>query len=259
MITGGAGGLGFEFALLALEDGYDLIIVDVNTSELNQSKIKLREACKCQNNIRTIQMDLCAYEAADDLFKQVKNEPIELLINNAGFGLFGKFSETQWELEERMINLHVLTLTHLTKHILKKMLSCNKGKILNVSSLAAFQPGPLMAIYYATKAYLLSFSEALSKEVKNTEVSVTAFCPGPIQTNFQTQTSNGGQKGNLSFNMADKSTVARYGYKALKKKKSVAVPGRLNKVLAFIPRILPRNMVSELVLQIQLKNRRIPI
>ena len=139
------------------------------------------------------------------------------------------------------------------------MICNNRGRILNVSSMAAFQPGPLMSIYYATKAYLLSFSEALSKEVKNTNVSVTAFCPGPTLTNFQKRVSPNCKKGNISFNMANKNTVAKYGYRALKANRTVAIPGRINKVLAFLPRLLPRDVVSELVLRIQLKNRRIPI
>lgn len=259
LITGGACGLGFEFALLALEDGYDLIIIDENRIKLKQAKVKLTKACKCKNKIRVILMDLCALDAADQLFNEVQHEPIEMLINNAGFGLFGKFTETQWELEERMINLHILTLTHLTKYVLKKMISNNRGKILNVSSMAAFQPGPLMAIYYASKAYLLSFSEALAKEVKNTNVTVTAFCPGPTLTDFQKRVCNDGQNGSISFNMADKCTVAKYGYEAVKHNRTVVVPGRFNKFLAFLPRILPRDLVSELVLRIQLKNRRTAI
>ena len=257
LITGAACGLGFEFAKLAVSDGYDLILVDININELFIAKKNLEKEHNA--NIHLIHQDLCAAEAADKVYQHIKKYPISLLINNAGFGMFGKFNETAWEKEERMINLHVLTLTHLTKYILNDMLKANNGKIMNVASMAAFQPGPLMAIYYATKAYMLSFSEALSIEVKNTGVSVTAFCPGPTKTRFQEHVNLHSKKARMKFNMADKAQVARCGYSALKRGKSVVVPGLLNKILAFLPRVLPRDLVAEIVLQIQLNNRKITI
>ena len=257
LITGAACGLGFEFAKLAVKSGYDLILIDIDSKRLEKAKLEL---CKAfSGTIDIIHQDLGTFDAANKIISKIRHKRITLLINNAGFGLFGMFNDTDWALEERMINLHVLTLTHLTKYILKDMLKANNGKIMNVASMAAFQPGPLMAIYYATKAYMLSFSEALSIEVKNTGVSVTAFCPGPTKTRFQEHVNLHSKKARLEFNMADKAQVARCGYRALIRGKSVVVPGFLNKILAFLPRILPRDLVAEIVLQIQLNNRKITI
>mgnify|MGYP000739722847 CR=1 FL=1 len=130
-----------------------------------------------------------------------KHGRIDVLINNAGFGLFGTFSGTDWQRESDMLHLHILTTTHLTKLLLDGMLKRGSGKILNMSSLAAFQPGPLMSIYYASKAYMLSFSEAIANELKGTGITVTALCPGPTKTSFQEVVSKSASNNKISFNI----------------------------------------------------------
>ena len=139
--------------------------------------------------------------------------------------------------------------------LLKSMVTNGNGKVLNVSSLAAFQPGPLMALYYATKAYVLSFSEAIANELKGTGVTVTAFCPGPTKTLFQQTVQEGEDKGKIGFNMGCPKKVTLYGYKAMHKGKTYAIPGGFNKFLALLPRVLSRNAASNIVRKIQEKNR----
>jgi short-subunit dehydrogenase len=129
------------------------------------------------------------------------------------------------------------------------------GKILNVSSIAAFQPGPFMSIYYASKAFVLSFSQAIANELKDTGVTVTALCPGPTRTSFQDMVSLDAPKNKISFNMSCPKAVAKYGYDAMLKGKTVAIPGLFNRFLAFLPRIIPRNLATSIVRRIQLKNR----
>ena len=178
-----------------------------------------------------------------------------MLINNAGFGLFGSFAETDWERESAMLHVHIITTTHLTKLVLEKMIKRGSGQILNMSSLAAFQPGPLMSIYYASKSYMLSFSEAIANELKGTGITVTALCPGPTKTSFQETVSKNTCNNKLKFNMACAKEVALYGYKAMLKGKSYAIPGGFNKFLAALPRFIPRNTATSIVRKIQAKNR----
>jgi len=253
LITGAASGLGFQFAKLALQDNYDVVLVDIDKDQLLEAQRKLQLFSR--NTVSIIHRDLGTPNAAHEIYNHVHDLNIDMLINNAGFGLYGNFCDTDWETEERMINLHILTISQLTKLILKDMVQKDTGKILILSSLAAFQPGPMMAIYYATKSYLLSFSEALSRELANTGVSVTALCPGPTDTNFQLSVDESKNRGNIKFNLAKQEPVAMYGYKALKRNLSVAIPGRFNKFLAFLPRVLPRSLVTIIVLRIQTSNR----
>ena len=152
-----------------------------------------------------------------------------------------------------MINLHVLNTTHLTKLFLKDMVKKNKGKILNIASVAAFQPGPLMSLYYATKAFILHFTEAISNEVKDKNISISVLCPGQTNTNFQQHVSS--KKNKINFNTGCPVKVAKYGYRALKNNITVSVPGLINKFIVFLGRILPRSTSTNLVRYIQEKNR----
>ncbi|MCB0452615.1 MAG: SDR family NAD(P)-dependent oxidoreductase, partial [Aequorivita sp.] len=189
LITGAASGLGFELALLMAKDGYDLILVDVNNKKLQEAKAEI--TALYPSEIQLLHKDLSQQHVAEEIFKALGGKHIDVLINNAGFGIFGSFNDTDWERDLAMLNLHVITTTHLTKLALKGMVVRGSGKILNMSSLAAFQPGPLMSLYYATKAYILSFSEAIANELKGTGVSVTTLCPGQTKTAFQEVVSNG--------------------------------------------------------------------
>lgn len=253
LITGAAAGLGYEFSKLAIADGYNLILIDIDANKLVEVKKELEKSNS--EKITILTKDLCRPKIADEIYEEVKGDNVEMLINNAGFGLFGEFSKTDWQREENMMNLHMLTTTHLTKLFLKDMLSANKGYILNVSSLAAFQPGPLMTIYYASKSFLLSFTEAVAREIKGTGVSLSVLCPGPTKTNFQSTVSENTSENKIAVNMASVVEVASYGYKKLKKGKIVVIPGAMNKFLALLPRLLPRNTAASIVYKIQKSNR----
>jgi uncharacterized protein len=253
LVTGAASGLGFEFSLLLAKDSYNLILVDIDAKNLENAKKRIQKSNNI--NVQILIKDLSKPNIAQEIFEHVEEIPIDILINNAGFGLFGAFSDTKWQRESEMLNLHINTTTQLTKLLLGGMVERGDGKILNISSLAAFLPGPLMAIYYASKAYILSFSEAIANELKGTGVTVTALCPGQTKTSFQEVVSSTSCKNKKAFNMACPIEVAKYGYAAMLKGKTVAIPGRFNKFLATLSRFVPRKMTTSIVRKIQEKNR----
>lgn len=253
LITGGASGLGYELALLLAKDGYNLVLIDIDAEKLQEVKQGIETDFTV--NVQIYAKDLSVVNISEEIMTDLKGLEIDVLVNNAGFGLFGSFWETDWEREKQMLHLHVITTTHLTKLVLKDMIQRGSGKILNLSSLAAFQPGPLMSLYYATKGYILSFSEAVANELKGTGVTVTALCPGPTKTSFQKVVSNASSENKITFNMANAKEVAAYGYKAMNKGKVYAIPGKFNKLLATLPRFIPRNTAATIVKRIQEKNR----
>ena len=253
LVTGAASGLGYELAKLLAKDAYKLILVDIDAENLEEAKQNLIRDFDIE--VVTLAKDLSLPNIAQEIMNDINNMPIDILINNAGFGLFGSFSETDWERESAMLHVHILTTTHLTKLVLEGMVARGFGRILNMSSLAAFQPGPLMSIYYASKGYMLSFSEAIANELKGTGVTVTALCPGPTKTAFQETVSEDSKDNKITFNMANAKEVAVYGYKAMMKGKTYAIPGGFNKFLATLPRFMPRNAASAIVRLIQEKNR----
>lgn len=253
LVTGAASGLGYELSVLLAKDNYNLILLDIDATNLKKVKLELNNVYKCHVDI--IIKDLSKPNVAKEIIKEIQPTSIDVLVNNAGFGLFGTFSGTDWQRESDMLHLHVLTTTHLTKLLLDGMLKKGSGKILNISSLAAFQPGPLMSIYYASKAYMLSFSEAIANELKGTGVTVTVLCPGPTKTDFQSVVSENITDNKIGFNMACPSKVAIYGYNAMQAGKTVVIPGRFNKFLSVLPRFLTRNSATSIVRRIQDKNR----
>jgi short-subunit dehydrogenase len=244
-----------ELAKLMARDSYNLVLVD-QSKELTDLKDELLNI-NPNINVKTIIKDLTEPGAADSIYEELERDKItiDVLINNAGFGHFGEFSETDWETELNMLKLHVISLTHMTKLFLKGMLERKRGKIMNVASMAAFQPSPLMSIYFASKAYILHFSEAIANEVKGSGVTVTVLCPGATKTNFQ-KTINIGMP-----DYADKGwvystprAVAEYGYKAMNRGKVVAIHRFINYLTANLIRFLPRNTVTNLTRKIQEKN-----
>ena len=253
LITGGASGLGYELVLLFAKDNYGLVLVDIDSDKLLETKKEIESTY--QVPVQIMAKDLSQVNISEEIVSELGETQIDALVNNAGFGAFGAFHEVDWERQEQMLNLHVMTTTHLTKLILDGMVKRGSGMILNLSSLAGFQPGPLMSLYYATKGYILSFSEAIANELKGTGVTVTALCPGPTKTSFQQVVSSASSENKITFNMANAKDVAAYGYKAMKKGKSVAIPGGLNKILGTLPRFVPRNMATQIVRRIQEKNR----
>ncbi|OUR90319.1 short-chain dehydrogenase [Flavobacteriales bacterium 34_180_T64] len=253
LVTGAASGIGYELAQLLAKDAYQLILVDIDAEKLVEVKSDIDRDFNV--DVRILVKDLSRPNIAEELMSDIDNKPIDVLINNAGFGLFGSFSDTNWERESEMLHVHVITTTHLTKLILKGMVERGSGRILNVSSLAGFLPGPLMSIYYASKGYMLSFSEAIANELKGTGVTVTALCPGPTKTGFQETVSENSSENKITFNMACAKKVSVYGYKAMLKGKTYAIPGVFNKFLAVLPRFISRNAVASLVRKIQEENR----
>jgi uncharacterized protein len=256
LITGGAMGLGYEFAKLAAADGYDLVILDAAHDQLENAKNSINNAFTVK--IDTHFIDLSENEIYKQLEAIVQHSDIDILINNAGFGLFGKFQGTDWEIEERMIRLHILTSTFLTKKVLAGMLRKKSGKIMNVSSIAAFHPGPYLSVYYATKAYLRSFSLAVGYEVKNTGVSITLFCPGNTSTHFADQLAwrSNTKRSKVPFFNSDPGKVARIGYEGMLKKRRIVIPGFHNRVLALLARLIPASLSAHLNSKIQLRIRK---
>jgi len=253
LVTGAASGLGFELSLLLAKDAYKLILVDIDSENLTKVKTEVDRVFNVE--VITLVKDLSIPNIAQEIIDELGNPQIDVLINNAGFGLFGSFVDTDWERESEMLHVHIMTTTHLTKLVLEGMVKRGTGHILNMSSLAAFQPGPLMSIYYASKGYMLSFSEAIANELKGTGVTVTALCPGPTKTAFQETVSEDAKDNKIKFNMANAKEVAAYGYKAMLKGKTYAIPGFFNKFLATLPRLMTRNAAASIVRKIQEKNR----
>jgi len=242
LITGAASGLGLEFCRLLAADSYNLLMVDKDGAGL----AKAAGAIQAEFGMRTelIIKDLGVNGAADELFREVEGHEIDILINSAGFGLFGFFVETDWQFEESMLQLHVLNLTRLTKLLARKMLARGSGRIMNVSSLAAFQPGPLMNIYYASKAYILFFSEALANELKGSGVTITVLLPGLFNTNFASSAArySGSPVKKEKIVTTSVEQVAQSALKAMMKGRIRIIPGLSNKLLALGPRFLPRNL-----------------
>lgn len=250
LITGASGGIGEEFARRFAEDGYDLILAARNEEKLQFLKNELES--KYSNNVLIFPFDLSVQENVEKLYQElsVKKINVDILVNNAGFGLFGEFTGTDLNRELNMIDLNVKTLTHMTKLFLGGMIQRNQGKILNIASTAAFQPGPLMAVYYATKAYVLSFTEALENELKGTGVTVSALCPGATETGFS-KAANLEESKLFASSVMDVKTVVDIGYTQLFKKKTVIIPGFKNKLLAASVRFMPRKMVTSVVRKVQ--------
>jgi short-subunit dehydrogenase len=243
LITGASNGIGLELAKIHASKGGDLVLVARNKSKLDELKTELEKQFTV--SVYTIGKDLSAITSAQEVYDETTKQKIQIdyLINNAGFGDFGLFAETHWDKELQMINLNITTLTHLTKLYLKDMVKLKSGKIMNVASTAAFQPGPTMAIYCATKAYVLSFTEAISNEVSDKGITITALCPGATETGFKAA---GGMDESQLFKdkkLPTAQEVAEYGYKAMMKGKTVAVHGMMNYILSNSVRFIPRAMV----------------
>ncbi len=246
IVTGASSGIGLELAKLLAASHHQLVLTARNTSALQ------RLADECRNNygvtVDIIPIDLATVTGAEELVAELnrRNVAVDILINNAGFGTHGKFWENNAAEESALLQVNVVALAQLTRLLLPAMVTRGRGKILNVASTAAFQPGPLMANYYASKAYVLSLSEALSNELKHTGITVTALCPGPTLTNFQNRAGMSASKlsGVAGLSAAD---VAMAGYNGLMSGRRVVVPGFKNRLLVGVSRFAPRRMVMNVV------------
>ena len=243
LITGASSGIGYELAKIHAAKGGNLVLVARNISKLDELKLELETQFKV--SVYTIGKDLSLVDAALEVYNETSEKGIQIdyLINNAGFGHFGMFSDTEWEKEYQMINLNITALTQFTKLYLKDMLKRKSGKIMNVASTAAFVPGPTMAVYCATKPYVLSFSEAVDNEVREFGVSITALCPGATQSGFIAAASAEESALFKGKKLPSSKEVALFGYDAMLKGKTVAIHGFVNKALAFFVRLIPRKLV----------------
>jgi len=251
LITGGSSGIGLELAKCFAMHGHNLILVarSIDTLEAAAGKIEGKYGVTAT----TLPFDLADPESPRKLFDAVNGDGVhvDFLVNNAGFGLGGEFADTDLEKELDMIQVNVTAVVHLTKLFLPAMVKRKEGRIMNVASTAAFQPGPLASIYYSTKAFVLSFSEAIAEELRNTGVSVTALCPGPTETNFAERSGTGNTRLFTQSAVASAEEVARYGYDAMMRGQRVAIPGMGNKFLMQAERLVPRRIVTMITRKVQ--------
>ncbi|MCM0590256.1 MAG: SDR family oxidoreductase [Gloeotrichia echinulata IR180] len=251
LITGASGGIGYELAKLFAQDSYNLVLVARTEQKLTQIANDFKQKFGTQSKV--IAKDLSLSTAPEEIFTELQEASIkvDVLVNNAGFATYGLFHETDITAELQMLQVNVVCLTHLTKLFVKDMVQQGSGKILNLASTAAFQPGPLMAVYYASKAYVLSFSEAIANELEGTGVSVTVLCPGPTESGFQQRAAMEDSKLVSGQKIMDAETVAKIGYRSLLENKTVVIPGVKNKILAESVRFTPRKLVTKLVRSMQ--------
>ena len=253
LLTGASSGIGRELAWIAAAQGHNLLLIAQSEVELDKvaAEIKAKHAVE----IFCLAKDLSRIEAASEIYNycQEKNWQVDCLINDAGFGDYGFFFERQLEKQINMINVNVAMPVALCHFFLPGMIKDKRGKILNVASASAFQPGPLMSVYYATKAFALFFSEAIANELKDRGVTVTALCPGPTESNFVAVANAGNNRLLKKHNLPSARSVAEYGYKAMLKGKRVAIPGFGNQFLAFLIRLTPRGLVLKIVRKLQEK------
>jgi uncharacterized protein len=250
LVTGASGGIG-EAVARELAPKCRLILVA-------RSGDKLEALAKELGGAETIAMDLAVPNASETLTQELEARglSVDVLVNNAGFADYGEFWKADAGKLEQMLMLNIHTLTVLTRALLPAMVARKSGKIMNVASTAAFMPGPLMAVYYASKAYVLSFSEALAEELSGTGVSVTALCPGPVETGFQARAAMQDSKllKNPMNPIMDSVTVAKEAVRAMQANARVVIPGLSNQLLALVPRLIPRAFVPAMVKNAQARN-----
>jgi short-subunit dehydrogenase len=243
LITGASGGIGYELAKLFARDHHNLVLVARSADKLAQVANELQPGGV---SVKTVALDLAEPPAPKFLFDQLQREGIavDILINNAGFGALGKFAQMPDDQIFGQINLNITALTQLTKLFLPPMLARHTGRIMNVASTAGFQPGPLMAVYYATKAYVISFSEAIANELKDSGVTVTCFCPGATHTGFAKRAGNDKSRLFKQLGAMNADKVALDGYRALLEGRTLAISGLHNWLVAQSTRLGPRKMVT---------------
>ncbi|MFL5260219.1 MAG: SDR family NAD(P)-dependent oxidoreductase [Hyphomicrobiales bacterium] len=243
LITGASGGIGEAFAHAVAADGHGLAIAARSEAELS----RVREAIETKYRVpvAAFSLDLVERGACDALAEALAERALvpDILINNAGFGLIGKAARLSRQAQLEMIDLNVRALTDLTLRYLPDMIARRTGGVVNVASIAAFMPGPQMAVYFATKAFVLSFTEALAEEARSTGVTVTSVCPGPVETGFQARAGMKRARALSRINPMSAEEVARAGWAGFKSGKRTVVPGLLNKITAYSTRGAPRRLL----------------
>ncbi len=255
LITGASSGIGWELAHEYARNGHSLILTARTTSKLNELKAELEK--KHNALIEVISLDLSKPTSAEKLFSEIKSRGFKLngLVNNAGFGDHSEFAKSNFNKISEMIQLNVNSLTEITHLFMSDLIKNAPSKIMNVASTAAFLPGPLMAVYYATKAFVLSFSEGLSKELETQNVSVTALCPGPTTSGFMEAANFSNSSYLQKIKFPTSRAVAVYAYQKTMNNQVIAVHGVLNNIMVFATRIMPRSFTRGLVLSVQKKRQ----
>jgi uncharacterized protein len=251
IITGATGGIGYEFAKLLASQSYNLVLTGRNPDILYDVSNELNKLFNIK--IDYLVSDLSSMDGLNRISNYLTENSIKIdvMINNAGFGIWGLFSDTEFKTESEMIFVNCTALTFLTKIAVKHMIKRGKGRILNVASTAAFKPGPLMSVYYATKAYVLSFSMALASELKGTGVKITVLCPGPVKTEFFKKSSPENRNKNRFRKLSSPKSVAKYGFDAMIKGKQIAIPGLYNKILYIAVKVFPIRIITEVLYKLK--------
>jgi short-subunit dehydrogenase len=247
LVTGASGGIGEDIARLLAEGGCHVVLLARSADKLQALAQEVSRSGRVSATVLTADLsDPTAIDAVGRTLDE-RRLTIDILVNNAGFGSSGDFAREDPQEQLRMLQVNVVALTHLTRRLLPGMLERRRGRVLNVASTAAFQPGPLMAVYYATKAYVLSLSGALSEETAGTGVTVTCLCPGPTQTGFQDRAQIQNTRLLNLTKMMSAADVARAGYDGMMAGRALVIPGLLNKVGAQTVRLAPRKLVARIV------------
>ena len=251
LITGASTGIGKEYAYLCAEAGYDVVLVARSEHKLQALAADIHD--KTGRQAYVFARDLSKPMGPTELFNDIvcTKITVEVVINNAGFGLMGKFWQLDATEQMEMVQLNVNALTMLSRLFLPEMIAQRRGMILNVASTAAFQPGPLMAIYFATKSYVVSLSEALHNEARDFGVTVTCLCPGPTATEFDKRAKMSSSKLFKKGNNMDARTVAKIGWDAMKAGKPLVIPGRKNAAMAVLVRLIPISLAANLARKFQ--------
>ncbi len=247
LITGASSGIGKEIAKCFAQDGIPVILVARRLERLEALGDELSERYSVETQVKCV--DLSRPDAPEALFQWVAEKEIQVdyLVNNAGIGVFGRFFESDWQALWASMQINMMALTELTYRFGRLMVDRGFGRILNVASTAAYQPGPWMAVYFATKAYVLWFSEALDEELRDSGVRVTALCPGATETEFQARAQMERSRfvhRRLAFMTA--AAVARKGYEGMKRGRRVVITGWLNRLMVYSTRIIPRRLTTRL-------------
>ncbi len=246
LITGGSSGIGLALAEQFAADRYHVVLAARSEAELAEARQRL--AAKYAVRVTAISVDLAAEEGVALLMDKLERESlrVDVMVNNAGCGFYGPFSLTSEQDECAMIDLNIRNLTRLTKRVLPAMLASKRGGIINVASTAAFQPGPYMAVYYAAKSYVLSFTEALASELRGTGIQVTALCPGPTDTRFA-ERADAAEARLFAAGRMQADEVARQGYRGYRHGRRIVIPGWRNRMMALSVRFVPRAVVLAIV------------
>ncbi len=245
LITGASSGIGLELAKLFAADRFNLVLVARDETRLNQLAAELQTRHDVQ--VKILVKDLTSATAAREIFDALQDTPISVLVNNAGFGLYGPFAKTDLSAQTGMTLVNMTALVQLTHLFLQPMLARGNGRILNVASTAAFQPGPNVSVYYASKAFVYSFSYALARELENTGVRVTAFCPGTTRTEFFTRA---GMRPAGGWLMMDARAAAEIGYRGCLDGRRVVIPGLFNRIGSILAKLAPARLATAVVLKI---------